>query len=99
GYAHRAAPKLAEASVRMALNLVKSEMPIAPGHRFIREQTETNLQQASRAESLPYVSRKFRPALSANSGGSLHLMDRPSVLHLDNAKNSPIGYARKTAMR
>ena len=63
----------------MALNLVKSEMPIAPGYSFVREQTKTGLEQASRAGSLPCVSRNFRPALSANGGGSLHLMGRPSA--------------------
>jgi hypothetical protein len=42
------------------------------GHRFVREQTKAGLEQASRAGSLPCVSRNFRPALSANLGGSLH---------------------------
>jgi hypothetical protein len=40
GHAHGAAPQLAKASVRMALNLVKSEMPIAPSYSFVREQTK-----------------------------------------------------------
>ena len=46
---------------------------------FVREQTKTGLEQASRANSLPRVSRNFRPAFSANGGGSLHLMDWPSA--------------------
>jgi hypothetical protein len=43
-----------------------------PGYSFIREQTETGLEQASRAGSLPCVSRNFCPALSANARHELH---------------------------
>jgi hypothetical protein len=47
-------------------------LTIAPGYSFVDEQTKTGLEEASRAGSLPCVSRNFRLALSANGGGSVH---------------------------
>jgi hypothetical protein len=47
---------------------------------FLREQTETHLEQASRANLSCCAIGDFRPALSANPVGGLHLMSWASAL-------------------
>src|SRR4029077_1205526 len=46
-----------------------------PGYRFVREETKTDLEKASCADSLQCLSRNLRPALSANNVSGLHLLD------------------------
>ena len=100
--------KVCPAFLLIACCLCRSGLPhaivrpgsIDPGYSFLVEQTKTGLKKASRANFLPRVSRNFRSAFSANGGGSLH-SDGLAISSLNSihARNSPVGYARNTAIK